>query len=179
MQDYYNYILATHIVFVVAWFAALFYIVRLYIYHTEALQKPEPDKHILAGQFSIMEKRLMQIIGTPAMIITITTGIWLLSMQTLFLEQGWLHFKITFVLLIICYHFYCLRIQKKLAKGIHLFSTTQLRLFNELATIFLVAIVFLVKLKNSIGLLYGVAGILTLGVLLLFGVFIYKRFRKS
>ncbi|MFN3939921.1 MAG: CopD family protein, partial [Chitinophagales bacterium] len=139
MQEYYNYIVATHIVFVVAWFAALFYIVRLYIYHTEALQKSEPEKKILSGQFMVMEKRLMRIIGTPAMIITLATGICLLSMQTAFLQQPWMHIKITFVVLVIAYHFLCLRIQKKLASQQILFTSMQLRMLTELATVFLVA----------------------------------------
>lgn len=176
---YYNYFVAAHIIFIVTWFAALFYIVRLYIYHTEALQKPEPERSILATQFIIMEQRLMNIIGTPSMILVVISGTTLLSLNSIFLQQGWMHIKLLFVIFVITYHFSCLRIQKRLAKNTSKLSSQQLRLFNELATIFLVAIVFLVELKNAANMLYGLLGLVVLSVIMMLAVRLYKKRREK
>lgn len=174
----YLYLKSVHIIFVVSWFAALFYIVRLYIYHTEAFDKPSPEKEILQKQFSIMEKRLMNIIGTPAMILTIITGSVLIYINPGML-QGWMHIKLSFVALLIAYHFYCLHIQKKLNQGIIVLSSTQLRLWNELATLFLVAIVFLVVAKNMVSPWWGMLILIGLGVVLGIAVKLYKRHRSK
>ncbi|MBK9456908.1 MAG: CopD family protein [Chitinophagales bacterium] len=176
---YYSYFVAAHIIFIVTWFAALFYIVRLYIYHTEALQRNEPDKSILATQFIIMERRLMSIIGTPSMILVVITGSSLLYFNQQFLQEGWMHMKLFFIVCIIAYHFSCLRIQKRLSKQTSKLSSQQLRLFNELATIFLVAIVFLIELKNTANMLYGLLGLLLLAVIMMIAVKIYKRKREA
>ena len=152
---------------------------RLYIYHTEALQRNEPDKSILATQFIIMERRLMSIIGTPSMILVVITGSSLLYFNQQFLQEGWMHMKLFFIVCIIAYHFSCLRIQKRLSKQTSKLSSQQLRLFNELATIFLVAIVFLIELKNTANMLYGLLGLLLLAVIMMIAVKIYKRKREA
>ena len=103
MLDY-NYIVALHIIFVVNWFAGLFYMPRLFIYATEANDKPEPEKSILINQFKIMQRKLWYIITWPACLITMALGITLL-IKSGFLSQGWMHIKLTFVFLLICYHF--------------------------------------------------------------------------
>lgn len=179
MAAYYPYFLAAHIIFVITWFAALFYIVRLYIYHTEALEKQEPAKSILSVQFSIMENRLMQIIGTPSMILVVITGSSLLSIQSIFLSEPWMHVKLTLVIGVIIYHFLCLRLQKKLQKGNIIWTSTQLRMFNELATILLVGIVFLVVLKNLMDMVYGLIGLILLSFTMLIAIRLYKRSREK
>ncbi len=175
----YPYILAAHIIFIVTWFAGLFYIVRLLIYHTEAIAKPEPDKSILTKQFAIMEKRLMHIITTPSMILALITGISLLSIHSDYLQQGWMHLKLFFVLCVIVYHMVCLRMMKNLAAAKSKLSSQQLRMFNELATIFLVAIVFLVVLKDLTDMLYGIAGLICIGIIMMIAIKIYKRRREN
>lgn len=175
----YPYILATHIIFIVTWFAALFYIVRLFIYHAEAKQKQEPEKSILSAQFSIMEKRLMQIIGTPSMILVLITGSILLSINNQFLMQGWMQFKLFFVGCVIFYHFYCLKIMRKLSTGENVLSSQKLRMINELATIFLVAIVFLVELKNLLDMVWALCGILVLMLVLFIAIRMYKKRRRT
>ena len=175
----YPYILATHIIFIVTWFAALFYIVRLFIYHSEAMLKPELERNILITQFRIMEKRLMHIIGTPSMILVIITGSILLSINAQFLQEGWMLFKLFFVVCVIIYHFYCLSIMKIAATDQFNISSQKLRMINELATVFLVAIVFLVELKNLLDMVWAICGIIVLMIVLFTAIKIYKKRRKN
>ena len=177
MNDLYPYILALHIIFIVTWFSGLFYIVRLFIYHTEALQKNEPEKTILASQFSIMEKRLMNIITTPSMILVLATGITLLSIQPGFLQEAWMQAKLFFVLCVVVYHFICLHIMRKLKTGI-IYPSQRLRLFNELATLLLVSIVFLVVVKNLLNMVWALLAFFTLALLLMLAVRLYRRNRS-
>ncbi len=179
MNALYPYLLATHIIFVVTWFAALFYIVRLYIYHREALDTAEPGHTILHQQFSIMETRLMQIIGTPSMVLVVITGSSLLYIQSQYLQETWMWAKLFFIVCLIVYHFFCLRIQKKLQQQIPVFSSTTLRMLNELATIFLVAIVFLIEMRSLIDMMYGILGLLGLAIIMLVAIKWYKSKRKA
>lgn len=179
MTAYYPYILAAHIIFVITWFAALFYIVRLYIYHRESMDMQETEKQILHKQFSIMESRLMDIIGTPSMILVVTTGITMLTVQTLYLQESWMLWKLFFVLCVIIYHFSCLHIQKRLQRGEAVWSSGKLRMFNELATLLLVSVVFLIELRNMLDMLYGLLGLVVLSVAMLIGIRVYKRRREN
>lgn len=175
----YEYVKAIHIIFVVCWMAGLFYAVRLFIYHTEAQDKPEPERKILSAQFEIMERKLWFIITVPSMLLTITAGIIMLILQPVWLQQGWMHIKLTFVVLLGVYHHMCQNKIKQMANGIFKWTSTQLRLWNELATIFLFAIVFLVVLKNSLSWIFGVVGLIALAVILMIAVKIYKRYRTK
>lgn len=173
----YRYILAVHIVFVVSWMAGLFYIVRLFIYHTEANQKPEPDRQILKTQFELMESKLWNIITTPAMILSVGAGFTMIYLMPALLQQDWMLVKLSFVAGLIVYHFICQRIIVQLKRGIYKMSSTQLRLWNELATIFLVAIVFTVILKNAVDWIYGLIGLIAFAAVIMFAVKIYKNYR--
>ncbi|MEO6849990.1 MAG: CopD family protein, partial [Mucilaginibacter sp.] len=93
----YKYVLAIHIIFVVCWMAGLFYIVRLFIYHTEAQDKPEPDRKILSDQFVIMERRLWNVITVPSMFLTVAAGVTMLYLFPAWLQQPWMHIKLCFV----------------------------------------------------------------------------------
>ena len=178
-MEYYYYVLAIHIIFVVCWMAGLFYMVRLFIYHTEAQAKPEPDRTILSKQFEIMESKLWWIITTPSMYLVLAAGITLLYLQPVWLQMGWMHIKLTFVLGLVIYHFICQNKMKQMRSGIYKWTSTQLRLWNELATLFLFAIVFLVVLKNSLNWIFGVVGIIAISIVLMMAVKIYKRFREK
>jgi protoporphyrinogen IX oxidase len=140
---------AFHIIGVVVWFAGLFYLVRLFIYHVEANEEPEPAQSILKKQYGLMEKRLLNIITTPGMLVTVVCAIGLLVGQPEWLKQGWLHAKLTFVVLLLGYHYYCTRLMKQLAAGTCGWSGQQLRALNEAPTVLLVVIVLLVVFKNS------------------------------
>lgn len=178
-MEYYNYIKSLHIIFVITWFAGLFYIPRLFVYHIEASAKPEPDKSILTKQFKIMTKRLWYIITWPSAILALFFGIWLLIILPTWLQQSWMHVKLGFVFLLIVYHFKSHQIFKQLQRDQIKYSSNFMRFWNEGATIILFAVVFLVILKNAINWVFGVVGILVLGVLLMLGIKFYKRLRSK
>lgn len=175
----YQYVLAIHIIFVVCWMAGLFYSVRLFIYHTEAQDKPEPDRKILSEQFTIMERKLWNIITVPSMILTVAAGITMLILRPVWLQFGWMHIKLTFVVILGIYHHMCQNKIKQMANGVFKWTSIQLRLWNELATILLFAIVFLVVLKSSLNWIFGVTGLVALAVILMIAVKIYKRYRTK
>jgi putative membrane protein len=175
----YLYIKSLHIIFVVTWFAGLFYIVRLFIYQTEALQKSEPEKTILHHQLSKMSRLLWNVITWPSAIITLVLATSLLVLQPFWLQQPFMHIKLTFVFLLYLYHFSCHYIYKKLQKGEIKYSSTQLRIWNEVATLFLVAVVFLIVLKNELNWIWGTIGFIGFGVLLMVAIKIYKSLREK
>jgi putative membrane protein len=175
----YQYILAIHIIFVVCWMAGLFYMVRLFIYHTEAQAKSEPDRKILSDQFEIMERKLWFIIATPSMYLVLAAGITMLCIVPGWLQQPWLHIKLAFVGGLIVYHFICQNKMNQMRKGIYKWTSTQLRIWNEVATIFLFAIVFLAVLKDAVSWIFGVIGIILLSLILMSAVKIYKYYRTK
>ena len=172
----YFYVKAIHIIFVVTWFAGMFYIPRLFIYNTEANEKPEPARSILLEQFTIMSRRLWLGITWPSAALTLVFGTW---MGVLYgsLPQ-WLVFKIAFVVLLYAYHFTLQAIYGQQQRGIFKYTSQQLRIWNEIATILLVAIVMLVSVKQSMSLVWGMVGISMLIILLLSAIRIYKMLRK-
>ncbi|MEQ9303170.1 MAG: CopD family protein [Marinoscillum sp.] len=176
-MDYLN-VKSLHIIFVITWFAGLFYVVRLFIYHTEALQKSEPDRSILSAQLGLMTRKLWYVISWPSAILTLTFGIWMLVLQPSWLSQPFMHIKLTFVACLAIYHLICHRIFKKLQNGETKFSSIQLRIWNEIATIILVAVVFLIVKKNTISWVRGTIGIVGFAVVLMLVVKIYKRLRE-
>jgi putative membrane protein len=175
----YRYVLAVHIIFVVSWMAGLFYIVRLFIYHTEANLKPDLERNILQKQFEVMESKLWNIITTPAMVLSVAAGAFMLFLNPGLLKTDWMWVKLFFVFGLLIYHFICQRIIKQLRNGKYTMSSTQLRLWNELATIFLVAIVFTVILKNAIDWIYGLIGLVLFAVAIMTAVKIYKNYRNK
>ncbi len=170
---------ALHIIFVVSWFAGLFYMVRLFIYHREADDKTDVEKNILQPQFNIMMWRLWYIITTPAMILTVVFGTLMLIVNPGFLHQPWMHLKLTFVAILLVYHFICQGIMNKQRAGTFTWSSTKLRIWNEVATLLLVAIVFLVELQSTLGWLGGILGFFGTGVSLMIGIKVYKQIRNS
>ena len=173
------YVKALHIIFVVTWFAGLFYIPRLFIYQTEADDKLEPAKSILQTQFKLMSKRLWYIITWPSAILASIFGIWLIYLNPVWLEQPWMLVKLAFVLALYFYHGFCQNIYNKLQTDIIKYSTFKLRIFNEISTIILFAVVFLVTVKSAISWVWGVVGILLFGVLIMLGIKLYKRIREK
>lgn len=173
----YLYLKSLHIIFVVTWFAGLFYIVRLFIYHTEANDKPSPEKEILQTQFKLMSKRLWYIITWPSCVLTLIFAIWMLFLNFSLLSMSWMLLKLGFVGLLLLYHLFCHRIFAQLQRDIIKYSSFKLRIFNEISTILLFAIVFLVVLKSTFNWIWGVVGIVLIGVLLMLGIKLYKRVR--
>jgi putative membrane protein len=175
----YPYILSIHIIFVVCWMAGLFYIVRLFIYHTEAQGKPEPDRTILSKQFEIMERKLWYIISVPSMVLVLAAGITMVFLRPYYLQFGWLQIKLCFVVGLLVYHFICQNKMKQMAAGNFKWTSTQLRIWNEVATLFLFAIVFLAVLKDAVNWVYGFLGLVGLAVILMLAVKLYKRVRTK
>ncbi|MFN4199206.1 MAG: CopD family protein [Flavobacterium sp.] len=178
-MEWYNYIKALHLIFVVTWFAGLFYIVRLFVYHAEAKQKPEPEQSILIKQYQLMEYRLWYIITWPSAILASLFAFWLLWLMPHWLYMDWMIVKLVFVFLLFLYHYKChlifLQLQKNEVKN----SSNFFRLWNEGATIILFAVIFLVILKNAINWIFGVVGIILFSVLLMLGYQFYKKLREK
>ena len=141
---------AFHLIGIVVWFAGLFYLVRLFIYHVEADEQPEPARTILKNQYQLMEKRLYNIITTPGMLVTVAMAIGLLTTEPEVLKQGWLHVKLVFVVLLLGYHHYCKRLMRQLEKNECKWGSQQLRALNEAPTVMLMAIVLLAVFKDNL-----------------------------
>jgi len=138
-----------HIVGVVVWFAGLFYLVRLFIYHVEAEALEEPVRSAFRQQYAVMERRLANIITTPGMVVAVVMAVGLLLVQPIWLKQGWMHAKLAFVVALLAYHAFCYRLMGQLQRGECRWSGRQLRALNELPTLLLVLVVMLVVFKNQ------------------------------
>ncbi|MDT0538877.1 CopD family protein [Croceitalea sp. P059] len=178
-MEYYNYIKSLHLIFVVTWFAGLFYIPRLFINHIEAHAKPSPEKEILTTQLKLMTKRLWYIITWPSAVLCILFAVWLLLLMPGWLQQPWMHLKLGFVFLLLLYHLKSHQIFKQLQGDDVKYTSNFMRIWNEVTTIILFAVVFLVVLKDTFNWIYGVVGIITLGILLMLGIRFYKRIRDK
>ena len=167
-----------HIVGVVVWFAGLFYLVRLFIYHVEAEEEESPVREAFKAQYAVMERRLANIITTPGLILTVTMAAGLLIVQPSWLHQGWMHAKLGFVGLLLAYHLFCYRLMGQLQAGVCRWSGRQLRALNELPTLLLVLVVMLVVFKTQFPT--GAATWLTVGLVLFMAATIqfYARWRR-
>ena len=163
----------------VTWFAGLFYIPRLFIYHIEATEKPSPDKEILSTQLKLMTKRLWNIITWPSAILSTVFAIWLLILQPIWLQEPWMLVKLVFVVLLFLYHLKSHQIFKQLQRDEVNYTSRFMRIWNEGATLILFAVVFLVILKSAFNWIFGVIGIIVLGILLMLGIRLYKRIQEK
>jgi putative membrane protein len=170
----YLYVKALHIIFVVTWFAGLFYMVRLFIYNREAHDKPDPEKSILQNQFTVMIKRLWFGITWPSCILTLIFGTWMLILYGSF--PLWLIIKVVFVVGLLLYHISIHVLYSQQKSRNFKYSSSQLRIWNEVATLFLVAIVMLVVLKDILSLVWGLIGLVAFTLLL---ILVIKALRKK
>ena len=178
----YSYLKALHIIFVVTWFAGLFYMPRLLVYNREAVDIPMDSKKILQGQFNMMMKKLWYGITWPSAILTLIFGMIVLfkgGWADSFRVQTWLHIKLTFVFFLYLYHFSLHMLFKQQSKGIFKYSSQQLRIWNEVATIFLVAIVMLAVVKQNMSFVWGILGLLAFIILLMSAIKLYKIIREK
>ena len=173
----YLYVKALHIIFVITWFAGLFYMVRLFVYSAEVNEKPEPERSILLKQFSIMQKRLWYGITWPSAILTLIFGTWIgLLYRGL---PTWLLIKLFFVAGLFVYHIILHVIFKQQQKENFKWTSYQLRIWNEVATVFLVAIVMLAVVKQLLSLAWGMGVLIVFSLLLLAAIRIYRKLRKA
>lgn len=174
----YYWFKAFHLIGIVVWFAGLFYLVRLFIYHVEAKEQPEPAQTILKNQYQLMEKRLYNLITTPGMALTVAMAIGLLTTEPEVLHDTWLHVKLGLVGLLVAYHFYCGRLLKQLAADQCQWSSQQLRALNEVPTVFLVVIVLLAIFKNNLPTDTTVWGIVAMIIAMAVTIQLYARKRR-
>ena len=172
------YLKAVHIIFIVTWFAGLFYMPRLFVYIIESHAKPEPEKSILLRQLKMMASRLWFGITWPSAIITLGMGTSLLINEPGWLKMGFMHIKLTLVLLLYLYHYSLHILFKQLRHDVVKFSSQQLRFWNEVSTLFLISIVFIIVLKNALSMVWGLVGLLVVTFLIVAGIRLYKKFRK-
>lgn len=180
-MEIYNYLKSLHLIFVVTWFAGLFYIVRLFVYQIEAAGKSSPEKEILQNQYKLMSYRLWYIITWPSAILASLFAFWMLFFTDLgnsWLQMRWMHVKLAFVFLLYLYHLKCHQIFKQLQRDEIKHTSNFMRLWNEGATIILFSVVFLVVLKNAVNWIFGVIGIIVFSVLIMLGYRFYKRIRE-
>ncbi len=142
MAEYYDWIKAFHLIFVISWMAGLFYLPRLFVYHTELQSGSNEDK-----LFQTMERRLLRIIMNPAMILTLIFGLWLAQIYGFKNLGGWFHIKMTLVLIMIYFHHFLGKRRKDFEQGKNRYSAKFYRIINEVPTILMIAIVILAIVK--------------------------------
>jgi putative membrane protein len=173
----YLYVKALHIVFIVTWFSGLFYIVRLFIYNAEAEEKPEAERNVLRPQFNMMIRRLWYGITWPSAIMTLIFGPWMFYLY--YALPNWLMIKLCFVVGLYAYHLSLHQIFKQQMNGVFKWTSQQLRIWNEVATIFLIAIVMLAVVKDSLSAVWGVLGLVLFVIALMSAIRIYKMVRTK
>lgn len=178
-MEAYNYIKALHLIFVITYFAGLFYIPRLMVYQVEAAVRPKNEADILLPQLQLMMRRLWVIITVPSGILASIFAIWLLVLMPVWLLQPWMWVKLVFVVLLLLYHFKTRQFYRQFLKGNQKYGTTFFRVWNEGATLILFAVVFLAILKNSVHWIFGLVGLVGLAALLMLGIRLYKKYRNT
>ena len=173
-MQFYPWALALHVVSIVSWFAGLFYLGRLFIYHAEALAKAEPERSILTRQYELMEGRLWRAITRPAMTATWLSGGWLLYLTGAW-RLPWFHVKLVFLVLLFAYHERSGILIRRLPAG-KAGSVKSLRFWNESATVLLFGIVFTAIFKRPLGAAYGLAAVIVLTAV---GMFFFLRSRRK
>ena len=177
--DYYLYIKALHLIFVITYFAGLFYMPRLMVYVVEAAERPQPEADIIIPQLQLMMRRLWQIITVPSAILGLIFGLWMLWINPFLLGKSWMLVKLVFVGLLILYHIQTHRFYKAFLQRNCQRSASFFRIWNEGATLILFAVIFLAILKDSIHWIFGLLAIFGLTFLLMLGIRGYKRYRNK
>lgn len=168
-----------HIISVVTWFAGLFYMPRLFVYFAEAENKSEMEKKILQSQFKIMQRRLWYGITIPSSIVVFIMGGSLLKNFMPLSDYPWLILKLCFVVGLYLYQYFLHRIFKQQQQNLILYNPMKLRVINEISTIFLFAIVFLVVVKDVLNMIYGLLGLFALILILMIAIKTYKNIRQK
>ena len=174
-ENWYLYAKSLHIVFIVTWFAALFYVVRLFVYQSECNLGAEPSRSILCKQFKLMSYRLWYVIGWPSAVLAILFGLAILAPWW---GHTWMYIKLGLVGLLLSYHLYCHRLFLKLQQNTYPLSGLQLRMLNEVATLLLISIVCLAVWKKTSGLGTGLVVLFLIGIAIFSATQLYKRYRK-
>lgn len=175
----FEYFKAIHIIFIVTWFAGLFYIPRLFVYIIETHDKPEPEKSIILKQLLMMTRRLWFGITWPSAVLTLLLGISMLLKQPFWLKLPFMQIKLGLVLGLYAYHISLHVLFKQLQEGIVRYSSQQMRVWNEVATLFLISIVFLIVVKTALSIAWGLVGLALVTLAILIGIRAYRKLRKN
>lgn len=140
--DNYLWIKALHLIFMVAWFAGLFYIFRLFVYHTKFKTVSQ-----LHEAYTVMEKKLIFIIMNPGMILTIVFGLLLVRLNPSVMLAAWFHAKLSMILILAGYHMFCIMTYRRFSEKDFFLSEKACRWINEIPTIALIIVVILVVVK--------------------------------
>jgi putative membrane protein len=178
-MELYPYIKSLHLIFMVTWFAGLFYMPRLFVYQIEAFHKNSPEKEILGKQLKLMAKRLWFIITWPSLVLCSLFAFIMLYLLPGWLNEPWMQLKLGFVALLYLYHLKSHQIYKQLQNDRVKYTSKFMRIWNEGATLILFAIIFLVVVRDTLNWIYGVIGIFCLALLLMLGIKLYKRIRDK
>ena len=170
---YYLYLKVFHIIGVIVWFAGLFYLGRLFVYHREEDDRPEPERTTLKSQFSLMERRLYYGIAWPGLCISVVFGIALIFASGF---PVWLHAKLAFVVVLVVYHLWCCQLRKLLLNENCSWNGTKFRIFNEIPTLLLFSIVFIVVFKSVIS--WTALLLILVGLILVIGGAVHLRARR-
>lgn len=152
---------------------------RLFVYQVEASEKPSPDKEILGKQLGLMAHRLWKIITGPSMVLTLIFGSLMFYVNVGLFQAPWMHIKLGFIVLLFLYHWKTWRIHKDFQAGNVKYSSRQMRLWNEGATLILFAVVFLAVTKSTTNWIFGMLGLIGLAVLLMLGIKLYKKIQDK
>lgn len=182
----YLYAKIFHLVGMVTWMAGLFYLPRLFVYHAEAQERAPVTtsgdapgaRGVLEAQFTIMEQRLLGIITTPAMLMTWIGGLFMLHLSPALLTQRWMLVKLALLVALSAYHGWMAGVVKRLARGEHVMSGERFRIMNEVPTVALVLICTYAVLRDSVGLVTGVAISAVMVVVLAVGIQLYSVVRR-
>lgn len=173
------YLKALHIIFIVTWFAGLFYSVRLFVYHAEALEADDTQREVLVPQYKLMQRRLWLGITWPSAVVTLAFGLGLLGQMPTLARMGFMHAKFALVLALYAYHLRCHALFRQFQKDTATISSHALRVWNEVATLLLVGIVFLIVLKDALNAVWGTLGFILLSVVLMASIVAYRRLRTG
>ena len=179
MIQYLPYFKALHIIFVVTWFAGLFYMPRLFVYLAEANDKPSPDREILLKQLGLMAKRLWKIITAPSLVLCTSFGLIMFYINPDLIYAPWMQIKLGFIVLLFIYHGKTWSIHRQLQAGVFKYSSKFMRVWNEGATLILFAVVFLAVTKSATNWIYGLLGLIGLAVLLMLGIRLYRKIQEK
>ena len=177
-MDIYLACKALHLIFVITWFAGLFYLPRLFVYFVEAQARPSHERSVLQSQFKVMQNRLWYGITWPSCILAMSFGMGLLAQWEPAAISGWPLVKLGLVLLLFFYHLSLGRINRQLQNGVITWTSMHLRLWNEVPVLLLLSIVCLAVFKRTFSLGYSLTAFALVAFVLFATVKIYKKLRE-
>ncbi len=135
---------ALHLIFMVTWFAGLFYLPRLFVYHAMS------DDSISLQRFCVMERKLLWGIATPGGVLTLIFGFWLMGYRPDLWAADWMQLKLILLAGLVGYHLWCVYLYRQFARNANTHSHVWYRWFNEVPVVFLIAIVLLAVLRPAL-----------------------------